>query len=308
MQWHVAPRRQPAEADVLSRLRRTALLGLVAAGSTVAPLTIAATSTASETARYRRLLRLVLTLRNPTSRVLNRQTYWGRIPLAASAAQRMVAVDVSTPFSVHEGPLHHRVVELSFDGVAPFAHKTASISIELEMLTRAQPERLEAGRPWLSAEQFIESTAPAVVALARSLAGGTHLTTARSIYEWVANHVVYAGYLPEELGAAHALEHRRGDCTEYADLCVALARASGIPARKVSGFVIDRHAVPKAADYHDWAEFYIGDTWCLVDAQKRCWVSPREQYVAFEVHGASGGALVPAGSRYRIAGDIEVVQ
>ena len=103
-----------------------------------------------------------------------------------------------------------------------------------------------------------------------------------------------------------ALLDEGGDCTEFACLSVALARADGIPARRVSGYVIDRDSVLRPADFHDWAEVYLGGAWRLLDAQKGRWLEPAEQYVAFR-HGRHQ-APNPIGSaqRFRVQGELEV--
>lgn len=77
---------------------------------------------------------------------------------------------------------------------------------------------------------------------------------AKKIYEFVMNHMSYVRQ-DRCRGALYALQEKKGDCTEYSDLFVALCRARGIPARPVHGLT------------HDWAEIYIPDVgWIPVDA------------------------------------------
>ena len=103
-----------------------------------------------------------------------------------------------------------------------------------------------------------------------------------------------------------ALLDEGGDCTEFACLSVALARANGIPARRVGGYVIDRDSVLRPADYHDWAEVYFGGAWRLLDAQKGRWLEPAGQYVAFLYgQGKANNPIAPA-QRFRVQGELEV--
>jgi transglutaminase/protease-like cytokinesis protein 3 len=115
-----------------------------------------------------------------------------------------------------------------------------------------------------------------------------------------------AGYVADDRGALQALIERKGDCTEYAYLAAALARACGIPARMVGGYVTDRNSAPRPEDYHNWAEVHIGGAWRLLDAQKQHWMAPTAQYVAFRFYRAE--SINPLGSahRFRVEGDLEV--
>lgn len=62
---------------------------------------------------------------------------------------------------------------------------------------------------------------------------------------------------------------------------VSLARANGIPARGISGFWMPGEStIINAADHHDWAEFYDGERWVLVDANKKFFDSFYENYIA----------------------------
>jgi len=57
----------------------------------------------------------------------------------------------------------------------------------------------------------------------------------------------------------------KGDCTEYAQLFVALARLNGIPAREVGGLVYNYSDELPQFSGHAWAEVWMGDAWREVD-------------------------------------------
>ncbi len=83
------------------------------------------------------------------------------------------------------------------------------------------------------------------------------------IYEYVRKHMKPAKAARETLGGAKALQKGKGDCTEYTDLMVTLARQLGLPARHVSGYIFGTMTgIP-----HSWAEIYTRDKgWMIVDA------------------------------------------
>jgi hypothetical protein len=80
----------------------------------------------------------------------------------------------------------------------------------------------------------------------------------------VYNSVVAAlTFDPQQVDPVQALKIRKGDASTYALLFTSLARAAGIPARPVSGYVV---AGEGRAVRHMWAEFYLEQLgWVPVD-------------------------------------------
>ena len=67
-------------------------------------------------------------------------------------------------------------------------------------------------------------------------------------------------------GAVSALKIKKGDCSEYSDLFVALCRAKDIPARVVTGVSVQSDT--KTAK-HNWAEVYLKNYgWVPFDPSK----------------------------------------
>ena len=116
-------------------------------------------------------------------------------------------------------------------------------------------------------DRLIESDHPEIMAMARHIIGSEQnpYRKAEMLYSWVNLNLVYdEDPLYAHLGAYSALITRRGVCTEYASLFVALLRASGIPARLVGGYLMLPTRNPNLASHYDtslqahtWAEFYL---------------------------------------------------
>lgn len=104
-------------------------------------------------------------------------------------------------------------------------------------------------------EEHIESDDPRIVAAAEKAAGGDPVRLVRGLLAWESAHMKYGGFQSEELGAAGAFTVARGDCTDYADLFVALCRARGIPARVAKGIVTE---FGEDTSKHSWAEAWLG--------------------------------------------------
>ena len=83
--------------------------------------------------------------------------------------------------------------------------------------------------------------------------------------------------------ARQAYDEGQGDCTEHAALFVALARAAGLPARNVGGFVYACSASGTTSifGYHAWAEVWLGE-WVAVDATVDA-MGTSARYVQFDI-------------------------
>lgn len=100
----------------------------------------------------------------------------------------------------------------------------------------------------------------------------TDLQKCRSIYDYVVSTMTYdkSGTGWGRGDVLYACSARTGNCTDFHSLFIAMARASGIPARFVIGFPIsDSEAQGEISGYHCWAEFYTDEMgWVPVDASE----------------------------------------
>lgn len=132
-----------------------------------------------------------------------------------------------------------------------------SLAPRFFMGVRRPPEVLQA----LEAEPLVESGNREIRALAGRIRGGSRdpRDVAERINRWVHDSLkqrITFG-IPDALEVLHA---RSGDCNEHTQLYVALARATGIPARAAAGLAL----VNGKFYYHAWPEVYLG-RWVAVD-------------------------------------------
>jgi hypothetical protein len=252
----------------------------------------------------RRNLRFTLSFSNPLARVLRNQTCWTYLPLSDSVAQILVETRVAMPHRIIGDALDHQILELHFDEFPAFGQRMLTLSLAVDLASAPALTPMPKHSIWLAKARYLDLDDPAIRELAKQLIRKSPAETSRAIYDWVASEITYAGYIADELGAAVALRDRRGDCTEFADLAVALARSCGLPARSVGGYVSAQDFTPHPTDYHDWAEFYFDGAWQLVDCQKQRWLTPVDQYLRLRI--AHDAPINPVGSasRYRIDGEL----
>lgn len=288
-----------------NRVNRRQWLQAVAAAPLLSAIPLTASLAAAEApAAELRQLRFTLTLNNPLAQRVSDQRLWAYMPMRRGTTQRLERLTVSQPHRVVHDALEQTLLCIDWADVPPMAVRV--VNVQAEVRVRASPEAQALPRPaeWLTAERFIEVEDPAIQQLAASLKGSTDHATLDAIYDWVSRSLRYAGYLADSLGARHAVLQGSGDCTEYACLVVALARANGIAARLVGGYVASSSVAPRAQDYHDWAEVWLEGAWRPMDAQKQCWRRDAQDYVAFRVHRDPPVNVMGAAQRFLVEGQI----
>ena len=281
---------------------------LLGVASAAIPLHIAHAMTSVEDASgndLMRRLRFRIDFQNPLARSLLGQKFWFYLPLK-SETQLLQSIKVSMVHRIQTDSLGHQILELFFDEVPRYFQMTVTLEVGIRF-NQGQPSvALLENSDWLRSERLMEASSVQIAALAQQLRRGSDSQTLEAIYRWVSENIEYAGFIPEDLGALYALENRRGDCTEYAYLVAALARANSIPARVIGGYFADHDTAPKPQDYHNWAEVFVDGRWSIVDAQKGYLYPSPGRYVAFRIHHQTPINDVGAAHRYRVGGQLQV--
>ncbi|HLW84313.1 MAG TPA: transglutaminase-like domain-containing protein [Candidatus Sulfotelmatobacter sp.] len=113
------------------------------------------------------------------------------------------------------------------------------------------------------------------------------LDKARAIYDYVFTTMRYdkTGEGWGRGDVLYACDAKKGNCTDFHSLFIAMARSQGIPARFEIGFPLppDKHAA-EIAGYHCWADFYIeGKGWIPVDISE-AWKHQEKRDYFFGAH------------------------
>jgi hypothetical protein len=122
----------------------------------------------------------------------------------------------------------------------------------------------------------IESDAPALVRQAGDLAGESSAESAYRVYAFTAGYLSWpeGQRMGDGASALASYETGIGVCADFANLMTALCRASGTPARSISGLFFPLLQVPYTtitatwmhpAGSHSWVEVYAGDGWLFAD-------------------------------------------
>lgn len=113
------------------------------------------------------------------------------------------------------------------------------------------------------------------------------LDKARAIYDYVFSAMRYdkTGTGWGRGDVLYACDAKKGNCTDFHSLFIAMARSQGIPARFEIGFPLpaDKHS-GDVAGYHCWSDFYIdGKGWIPIDISE-AWKHPEKRDYFFGSH------------------------
>jgi transglutaminase-like putative cysteine protease len=184
---------------------------------------------------------------------------------ARSAAQSELHFDVEYDVLRHERVALH-----------PAAHMLATSLTSKERQEDLQPDAL-----------VPVTGLPADLAVKVTEGKTQPLDKARAIYDYVFTTMKYdkTGTGWGHGDVLYACDAKKGNCTDFHSLFIAMARSQGIPARFEIGFPLppDKHSA-EIAGYHCWSDFYIdGKGWIPVDISE-AWKHPDKRDYFFGSH------------------------
>lgn len=126
-------------------------------------------------------------------------------------------------------------------------------------------------KQYLEPNSWIQSDAASIISLSKKAVGKAKdiASAARNIEAFVADYISNRSLSVGYASAIEVLENRQGDCTEFALLTAALARAAGIPARVVFGIVYVKDEFEGRSNFfggHAWTQVFVGENWYSLDA------------------------------------------
>jgi transglutaminase-like putative cysteine protease len=248
----------------------------------------------------KRSVRYALELRNLTANTVRNARLRVIAPLATSENQRVESIEASSPFYQVSLAAGSSALEFVVPVLPPFAAEEIWISAELSTASTANVAEAPEPKQWLAPQPAIESADASIQSLAQQLKGESDSATLAGIRDWLKANLRPSSYDAIDQGAAAALDAKRGDCTEYAYLAVALARAAGVPARPVDGWIATESGILEAAAFHTWAEVWDGERWQVLDAHPAGDGIDRSSYLAFRVLPTAESDLATSFARFAV--------
>jgi transglutaminase-like putative cysteine protease len=183
-----------------------------------------------------------------------------------------------------QGDVHFEVV---YDVVRRERLTLGVYSPHLDAVKLGDKERKE----YLAPDALVPTTGlPADLAAKVTEGKTTPLDKARAIYDYVFSTMRYdkTGTGWGRGDVLYACDAKKGNCTDFHSLFIAMARSQGIPARFEIGFPLppDMHSA-EIAGYHCWADFFEPQHgWIPVDISE-AWKHPEKKDYFFGAHDAN---------------------
>ncbi len=195
----------------------------------------------------------------------------------------LVAIDLAG------GNLKDGLLALKMNALSPFAVELVSYTVKVAVNVKSEPQGLANKSSYLNDEPFLNLSSESVQFRAKQIGGNTSSEVAKNIFVWLSNNITQGNYSEQSKGAEYLLRSKQGDCTEISYAFVALARLKGVAARTVRGLYVERESqLINASDFHDWAEFYDGSKWILVDPQLKNFDRNYENYIHLKLVNDAG--------------------
>lgn len=163
------------------------------------------------------------------------------------------------------------------------------LGVERPRLTTAKLSSKET-KADLEANQLVPTTGqPNELAALATQGRKLPIDKARAIYDYVFSSVRYdkSGTGWGRGDVLWVCESRRGNCTDFHSLFIAMARSQGIPARFEIGFLVPSgEKSGEIAGYHCWADFFVPQYgWVPVDISE-AWNHQEKLHYYFGAHDA----------------------
>jgi transglutaminase-like putative cysteine protease len=243
------------------------------------------------------------TVQNTTNHLLSKTEFWTYAPIQSNSIQNRVALESSLPYQLISDKQGNQIIHINLNNVAPYASSSITIKAKFTMQKKPKLAQVKNLKPYLSPEKYIESDNPEIKKLAQTLKEKTVKATAGKTFNWVYANIKYDGYSSYDRGALYALREKKGDCSEFTYLFVALCRANGIPARAIGGYICPESAILSPEKYHNWAEIYIDDSWQIADPQNNLFLKEQADYIAMRIIGEDKNSPMNNYHRFRFEGE-----
>lgn len=222
-------------------------------------------------------------LRNTSSELLQNVSLEVFAPAEIAGRQRVLSLKSNQAYTDELDQNGNNTLHFDIEMIPPYGTKMILVSGEVEIASPGEAVSLGVPEQFLVAETYVQVDHEMIQQQAKNLRMDDEGFALR-VADFVGKHIKNVGFLVKDRGAVYALSQAKGDCTEYMSLFSALARAGGVPTRNLAGFRINPEGARlSAGSYHNWAEYYDGRRWVLVDPQNKIINSKQEEYLTFRV-------------------------
>lgn len=209
---------------------------------------------------------------------------WLWLPSTMDGRQ-VVSIDKSTLPLVIDSSSGLHLGFFGVDFVGPYSRKRLDLQISVKTFNRSiAAGDSEVPELFLTNEPLLSSLDQGVLSLAERLRSDSDFSSAANVFAWIRSNIKNSPYRIEPVPAAAVLAEKQGDCTDQMLLAVALLRLIGVPARMMSGYLIERPTLKlDSSMYHNWAEVLVDGYWLILDPQRGVFDDRYDEYLVYGV-------------------------
>lgn len=251
----------------MRNMKKVTVMALLLAVSGLAVLYIQELGRVKLESQFRPLtMRYSIQIRNTGNKALKDAKVAVFAPLDMPQQRVVVLETQPTRYSASPEAEGFNNITFDFDLIPPFGEKNVIVTAQLQVLPEPHDQAVLDPDAYLGDGEYLKLQSAELQTVLKDIQPEASQQLPKQVYDWVLQNIQYSGYVQEDRGALYALKTRKGDCTEYMYLMMALLRASGIPARGLAGFYVEKQeSMVSAAGYHNWVEYYDGEVWRILD-------------------------------------------
>lgn len=251
----------------MRNMKKVTVMALLLAVSGLAVLYIQELGRVKLESQFRPLtMRYSIQIRNTGNKALKDAKVAVFAPLDMPQQRVVVLETQPTRYSASPEAEGFNNITFDFDLIPPFGEKNVIVTAQLQVLPEPHDQAVLYPDAYLGDGEYLKLQSAELQTVLKDIQPEASQQLPKQVYDWVLQNIQYSGYVQEDRGALYALKTRKGDCTEYMYLMMALLRASGIPARGLAGFYVEKQeSMVSAAGYHNWVEYYDGEVWRILD-------------------------------------------
>lgn len=243
----------------------------------------------SDQPSVKRQVSFSLALTNNGGGPIAKAEFWVYGPNKKSGVQVCQTIKADHPFEASVGGANNQLLHFEFENLPPYAKKIINVEAALAMQPLPLEQSSEETNAYLGKEQFVEINDRRLIKKAAGLTAANTLNTIEKTYEYVSSAIGKSPYSGKPKGALYTLLNKKGDCTEFMHLFIALCRLNNIPTRGVSGYLINRDQRLNPDEMHDWPEVYLEGRWRVVDPYFKNFMAKEDQYLIMRIHSSPQG-------------------
>lgn len=218
------------------------------------------------------------------------------VPNEKSAFYELKNIKSSHKYKVIKDDCGNKVLEVKLAAIAPHAYELVTVNSLLNYeVGEKRKQTHDSLLKYLNASPFIESDNIELPSDLKFLeTKEDKRLKAKAVYDWIRKNIDRSKHEGKDLGALWALKQKSGDCSEQAYLFVALCRKLKVPSRFLEGYFVEGES------FHNWAEFWDGEKWCLADPHGGFFEKKHNQYLPMKILNESMPKLMKDMHRFKV--------